>query len=73
MLKKGEKQTRPKSRHLNEKNFFMCQQFYVSAVYVSAVKKLLNFTVCVSSFQKSLFVCNPEPKLGHFDKLFLLK
>jgi hypothetical protein len=26
-----------------------------------------NFTVCVSSFQESLFVRNPEPKLGHFD------
>jgi hypothetical protein len=28
------------------------------------------FTVCVNSFQESLFVCNPEQKLGHFDKLF---
>jgi hypothetical protein len=26
-----------------------------------------NFTVCVSSFQESLFVRNPEPKLSHFD------
>ena len=26
-------------------------------------------TVCVSSFQESLFVCNPEQKLGHFDKI----
>ena len=35
--------------------------------------KLRNFTACVSSFQESLFVCNSEPKLGHFDKLFLFK
>jgi hypothetical protein len=26
-----------------------------------------NFTASVSSFQASLFVCNPEPKLGYFD------
>ena len=37
------------------------------------LRKLKNFTACVSSFQESLFVCNPEPKLGHFDKLFPFK
>jgi hypothetical protein len=31
-----------------------------------------NFTASVSSFQKSLFVCNPEPKLGYFDNFFPL-
>ena len=35
--------------------------------------KLRNFTACVSSFQESLFVCNSEPKLGHFDKIFPFK
>ena len=28
------------------------------------LRKLKNFTLCVSSFQMSLFLCNPEPKLG---------
>jgi hypothetical protein len=37
------------------------------------LRKLKNFSACVSSFQESLFVCNPEPKLGHFDKLFPFK
>ena len=37
------------------------------------LRKLKNFTACVSSFQESLFVCDPEPKLGHFDKLFPFK
>ena len=31
------------------------------------------YTACVSRFLESLFVCNPEPKLGHFDKLFPFK
>ena len=35
--------------------------------------KLRKFTICVSSFQESLFVCNREPKLSHFDNLFPFK
>ena len=38
MLKKGKKQTRPKYRHLNEKNFKMLP-------YVSAVSKSLCLCV----------------------------
>jgi hypothetical protein len=37
------------------------------------LRKLKHFTASVSSFQESLFICNPELKLGHFDKLFPFK